>query len=97
MSSTLDRAQMLGATQPPQPMLIRTLQQAKRIIKVVVGFTILLAGVVMLVTPGPGLVVIAGGLAILAAEFAWARWLLNKLKERGVQIRDAVFSSNKPK
>ncbi len=66
MSSTLDRAQMLGATQPPQPMLIRTLQQAKRIIKVVVGFTILLAGVVMLVTPGPGLVVIAGGLAILA-------------------------------
>lgn len=78
-------------------MLIKTLQQAKRAIKIVIGFTILLAGVVMLVTPGPGIAVIVGGLAILAAEFAWARWMLNKLKERGVQIRDAVFSSNKSK
>lgn len=78
-------------------MLIKTLQQAKRAIKIVVGFTILLAGVVMLITPGPGVAVIVGGLAILAAEFAWARWMLNKLKERGVQIRDAIFPSNKPK
>lgn len=78
-------------------MLIKTLQQAKRAIKIVIGFTVLLAGVVMLITPGPGLVVIAGGLAILAAEFAWARWLLNKLKERGVQLRDAVFSNSKSK
>ena len=78
-------------------MLIKTLQQAKRVVRVVIGFTVLLAGVVMLVTPGPGLAVIAGGLAILAAEFAWARWLLKKLKERGIQVRDAIFPSSKPK
>ncbi len=77
-------------------MLIKTLQQGKRLVKIVVGFTLLLAGVIMLVTPGPGLVAIAVGLAMLA-EFAWARWLLDKLKARGVQIRDAVFSSNKSK
>ena len=74
-------------------MWLKTLQQAKRLIKIVVGFTVLLAGAVMLVTPGPGWVVIALGLAILAAEFVWARRLLNHLKEQGVRIRDAVFSS----
>lgn len=78
-------------------MLIKTLQQGKRLVKVVTGFAVLLAGVVMLVTPGPGWVAIAGGLAILATEFAWARRLLDKLKERGVQLRDAVLPSNKDK
>ncbi len=75
-------------------MWLKTLLQAKRVIKVVVGFTVLLAGVVMLVTPGPGWVVIALGLAILAAEFVWARRLLDHLKTQGGKLRDAVFSSN---
>ncbi len=78
-------------------MWLKTLQQAKRVIKVVVGFTVLLAGVVMLVTPGPGWVVIALGLAILAAEFVWARRLLDHLKAQGGKLRDAVFSSNNAK
>ena len=78
-------------------MWLKTLQQAKRLIKIVVGFTVLLAGVVMLVTPGPGWVTIALGLAILAAEFVWARRLLDHLKAKGVQIRDAVFPSNSGK
>jgi len=75
-------------------MWLKTLQQAKRVIKIVVGFTVLLAGVVMLVTPGPGWVVIALGLAILAAEYVWARRLLDHLKKQGGKLRDAVFSSN---
>ena len=78
-------------------MWLKTLQQAKRIIKIVVGFTVLLAGVVMLVTPGPGWVIIALGLAILAAEYVWARRLLDHLKEQGGRLRDAVFSSNSAK
>ena len=40
-----------------------------------------LVGVVMLVTPGPGLVVIPVGLAILSVEFAWARLWLRKVRE----------------
>jgi uncharacterized protein (TIGR02611 family) len=40
------------------------------------GFVVLLAGVIMLVTPGPGIPVILLGLGMLALEFAWAeRWL----------------------
>lgn len=64
-----------------------SLNQAKRLVKIVVGFTMLLLGVIMLVTPGPGLVVIVFGLALLAAEFVWARRLLNRLKAQGDKLK----------
>jgi uncharacterized protein (TIGR02611 family) len=44
----------------------------------IVGTTVTLAGVAMLVTPGPALVVIPIGLAMLALEFAWAERLLDR-------------------
>jgi uncharacterized protein (TIGR02611 family) len=44
----------------------------------VVGVIVTLAGVAMLVTPGPAFVVIPIGLAMLAMEFAWAETLLEK-------------------
>ncbi len=78
-------------------MFFKTVQQAKRFFIILIGFTLLLLGVVMLVTPGPGWASIFGGLALLAAEFVWARRLLNHLKAQGVKIRDAVFNANKEK
>ena len=42
-----------------------------------VGFAFLIAGITMLVVPGPGMLVIAIGLAILATQFAWAKRLLS--------------------
>ena len=62
--------------------VITTLKQAKRLIVIVVGFTVLLAGVAMLVLPGPAFIAIPLGLAILATEFIWARTLLKKVKEK---------------
>ncbi len=59
----------------------RGYQLARRIVIAVIGGTVVLAGIVMLVTPGPALVVIPLGLAILAVEFAWARHWLRRLKE----------------
>ena len=44
----------------------------------VVGATVTLAGIAMLVTPGPAFVVIPIGLAMLALEFAWAERLLDR-------------------
>ncbi len=55
-----------------------------------VGFTVLAVGLVMLVTPGPGLLVIIAGLAVLAHEFAWAAVALEKAKNRAGQVRDAA-------
>lgn len=58
----------------------RGYQLARRIAIAVIGGTVVLVGIIMLVTPGPAFVVIPLGLAILALEFAWARHWLNRLK-----------------
>lgn len=71
------------------PFLIETLKQAKRLIVAVVGFTVLLGGVAMLVLPGPAILVIPLGLAILATEFVWARLLLNKVKSKIPKLQSA--------
>ena len=47
-----------------------------------IGGTVVAAGFVMLVTPGPGIVAILAGLGILGTEFATARRILNKLRRR---------------
>ena len=72
-------------------MLVTTLRQAKRLVAIVIGFTLLLAGVVMILTPGPGSLAIIAGLSLLAAEFVWARRLLRRIKEQGARISDAIL------
>jgi uncharacterized protein (TIGR02611 family) len=76
--------------------LIHSFQQAKRYIKVLIGFTLLALGIVMIATPGPGWLTIMLALGILAAEFVWARRLLDRLKEQGERIRDSVMPRAKP-
>jgi uncharacterized protein (TIGR02611 family) len=63
---------------------------ARRIAISIVGGTVLLIGIAMLVLPGPGLVVIPLGLAILGVEFAWARAWLRKVKTRTAVVVDAL-------
>ena len=58
-----------------------TYKAARRIVVGIVGATVVLIGVVMLVTPGPALVVIPIGLAILSIEFTWARAWLRRMRE----------------
>ena len=58
-----------------------TYKAARRVVIGVVGMTIVLIGVVMIVTPGPALVFIPIGLAILSIEFTWARAWLKRLRE----------------
>ena len=49
---------------------------ATKVVVTVVGVLVLTAGLVMMVTPGPGIVGILAGLGILAAEWEFARrWL----------------------
>ena len=55
-------------------------RQVKRVVIFVVGMTVVLIGVAMLVLPGPGILVLAGGLAILGIEFEWARRWLRKAR-----------------
>lgn len=68
-----------------------------RIAFAVVGFVVCTAGVVMLVTPGPGIPVIILGLAMLALEFAWAERWLERLLDRAEQAVDQVTQGSPAK
>jgi uncharacterized protein (TIGR02611 family) len=76
-------------------MLLRTVEQVRRLSRIVGGFTLLLIGIVMLVTPGPGWLVIFLGLGLLAAEFVWAKRLMDRIKHQGERVRNAVWPSAK--
>jgi uncharacterized protein (TIGR02611 family) len=54
----------------------------RKILIAIVGVSVILIGAAMVFLPGPAIVVIPIGLAILATEFAWAKVLLHKLKEK---------------
>lgn len=58
-----------------------SLKQLRKLVILVIGGSVLLLGVIMIVTPGPAFIVIPSGLAILAIEFEWARRLLKKARD----------------
>ena len=76
-------------------MQFRTIDQVKRFFKILGGFTLLLVGAVMIFTPGPGWVVIFLGLTVLAAEFVWAKRLMERMKDQGARIKDSVMRMGK--
>jgi hypothetical protein len=72
-------------------------RNGKRVGVTIAGFLVLLAGAAMLVLPGPGIVVIIAGLAILATEYVWAQRLLRLAKEKANQAKDAILRKDKNK
>ena len=68
-------------------------RQRNRVFRVafaVAGFVVLLLGIVMLFTPGPGWAVSVLGLGMLALEFAWAERLLERVIDRIERAADQV-------
>jgi uncharacterized protein (TIGR02611 family) len=66
------------------------MQNGKRIGVTIVGGVLVLAGLVFLVLPGPGLVLILAGLAVLATEYVWAQTVLNYAKDKANRAKDRV-------
>jgi uncharacterized protein (TIGR02611 family) len=66
-----------------------------RLVFAVAGFTVLLAGLAMLLLPGPGLLVIVIGLTILALEFAWAERMLERAVDRMERARRATKEASR--
>ena len=56
------------------------LRSSKRVAVTIVGGVFVLGGLAMLVLPGPGIVVIAIGFAILGTEYVWAAVALEHTK-----------------
>ena len=63
-------------------------RSAKRVAVAVVGAALVVAGLAMMVLPGPGILVIALGFAVLATEFAWAHRALEMGKENARKAVD---------
>lgn len=61
------------------------------VLVMLVGFTLLALGLIMMVTPGPGLLFIFFGLSILALEIEWAR----ELNKQGMQGLEKIVGKLK--
>jgi uncharacterized protein (TIGR02611 family) len=69
----------------------------RRIVVFILGMSVLLVGIVMIVAPGPAIVVIPLALGILATEFLWARRVLDTLKQRLADAHSATSQANLPR
>lgn len=65
-------------------------RNTRRVAVATVGCALVLGGVVLLVLPGPGLLVIITGLAVLATEFAWAKSALRAARRKADQAGTAM-------
>ena len=61
-------------------------KQIRKLAIFLIGISIVLIGCILFFTPGPAIIVIPIGLAVLATEFIWAKKLLNKFKEKTSSI-----------
>ena len=65
----------------------------KRFAVTLVGVALLLLGAAMMVLPGPGILVIVGGLALLATEYVWARRMLKTAQAQAEKVQEAAVAS----
>ncbi|MEV6565752.1 TIGR02611 family protein [Streptomyces kronopolitis] len=84
--------QPLGSRAPHFIKRSRPLHLSWQVGVFVVGLAVVVAGVIMLPLPGPGWLVIFGGMAIWATEFVWAqlvlRWTKRKVTEAAQKALD---------
>jgi len=59
----------------------------------VAGFFLLIVGVLLLVLPGPGLLLVLAGLLLLSDRFAWARRITGPVRDRAVVAARAGVES----
>jgi uncharacterized protein (TIGR02611 family) len=65
----------------------------KKFAVTLVGAALLLVGLAMMVLPGPGLLLIVAGLAVLATEYVWARALLERARRQAQHVQQAAVAS----
>ena len=67
-----------------------TYKWARRCAIAVVGGTVVFIGILMIVFPGPAVIVIPAGLAILSLEFAWAKHWLHRVRATSNQMMSSA-------
>ena len=69
----------------PSEILRFLVRSTKRIAVTIVGGALVLGGLAMLVLPGPGILVVAIGFAVLGTEYAWAAIAFERTKRTAAQ------------
>ena len=72
-------------------------RNGRRIAVTVIGVLVVLAGLVLLVLPGPGWVLIFVGLSILGSEYVWAQRLLRVAKQQANNAKDKILRRKQAK
>jgi uncharacterized protein (TIGR02611 family) len=82
----------LGSKAPEFIKARRVLHLSWQVLIFIIGLAVVVLGIIMLPLPGPGWVVIFGGMAIWATEFVWAqlvlRWTKRKVTEAAQRALD---------
>lgn len=77
----------------PREILEFTFRSTKRILVLAIGLALVAGGLAMLVLPGPGILVVIAGLAVLATEFVWAERMLDRAKRHATKAKERAASS----
>ncbi len=80
-----EAAVVAAPSSPVRQLVLFFRAKARRVAVAIVGGAVLLAGLAMMVLPGPGVLVIIAGLGILGTEFVWAKKALEMAKERAAK------------
>ncbi len=75
----------MHAMAKPSEIIRFLLRSTKRVVITVVGGALVLGGLAMLVLPGPGILVVAIGFAVLGTEYAWAAIAFERTKKTAAQ------------
>ena len=81
----------MAAEPPGETMQQQVMRVGRRIGIAIAGGAVTAAGVAMLALPGPGILTVVLGLAILSQEFERPRVWLNRIKAKGVQVKDRIL------
>ena len=100
-TGSAQRANGVTDSPTPQPEPPRRASLIRRLVIAATGGTVVAIGIAMIVLPGPAVVVIPAGLAILATEFLWARRMLRRGKGAVMHARGKLvwpaFLRRKPR
>ena len=67
-----------------------------RIARITAGFSLIVVGILLLVVPGPGILTILGGIALLSNEFPWARGIADWAKEKAAFLKKEEERPSEP-
>lgn len=68
-------------------------REGKRVGVGLTGGVIVVLGIILMPLPGPGTLIVLAGLAVLATQFAWARELRDRIRDRAREALDRIRAS----